>query len=312
MSAKACAGRVALVTGASKGGCGTTIAMRLAAEGARVAITARSADGLERTRAAIEAAGGEVLPLVCDLADPAQRESLVAQVEAHFGSVDILVNNAAAGDYKPFADWSLAELETLQQVNVWAPWRLSQQVLPGMQARGCGWILNLTTSVAELPAGPPFGKTAPAQAGSAYGASKAALNRMTVGLAAEVEGTGVTVNALTPQAAVLTPELAQVRDAGYLDADFFEPLETMVEAATVLCTTRDPALHGRIVYSLELLLELGQPVRDFMGTELVTDWQPADLPAQLRRQLAAHQRGGGAEGQEAARLTALLARPVAG
>ena len=60
MRGKACAGKVALVTGASKGGCGTAIALRLAAEGARIAITARSPDGLERTRSAIEAQGGEV------------------------------------------------------------------------------------------------------------------------------------------------------------------------------------------------------------------------------------------------------------
>ena len=130
MNGKACAGRVALVTGASKGGCGTAIALRLAAEGARVAITARSLDGLDRTRSAIEAQGGEVFALACDLADPQQRESLVAAVETRLGGIDILVNNAAAGGYKPFKEWTLVELEAMQQVNVWAPWRLAQQALP--------------------------------------------------------------------------------------------------------------------------------------------------------------------------------------
>tara|TARA_R110002110_G_scaffold413729_1_gene641648 strand:+ start:142804 stop:143703 length:900 start_codon:yes stop_codon:yes gene_type:complete len=290
MSVASCAGRVALVTGASKGGCGTAIAQRLAAEGARVAITARSEDGLERTRGAIKEQGGEVLLLVCDLADPQQRESLVAQVEAQLGPIDILVNNAAAGGYKPFTEWTLTELEALQQVNVWAPWQLAQQTLPGMRERGCGWILNLTTSVAELPAGPPFARTPPAQTGSAYGATKAALNRMTIALAAETEGTGIAVNALTPQAAVLTPELAKLRDSGHMDPDFFEPLETMAEAALALCTTQNTELHGRIAYSLELLRELGRPTRDLAGKTPVEHWQPADLPAQLRRQQAAHQR----------------------
>lgn len=310
MNGKACAGRVALVTGASKGGCGTAIALRLAAEGARVAITARSPDGLDRTRSAIEAQGGEVFALACDLADPQQRESLVAAVETRLGGIDILVNNAAAGGYKPFEEWTLVELEAMQQVNVWAPWRLAQQALPGMRERGRGWILNLTSSVAELPAGPPFSRTPPAQAGSAYGASKAALNRMTVALAAETEGTGIAVNALTPQAAVLTPELAKLRDAGHMDADFFEPMETLVEAAMALCTTQNADLHGRIAYSLELLLELGRPTRDLAGENLVPNWQPVDLPAQLRRQLGAHQRAGGAQGQEAARLVVALTREL--
>jgi citronellol/citronellal dehydrogenase len=310
LSGRSCAGRVALVTGASKGGCGTAIALRLAAEGARVAITARSTAGLERTRSAIEARGGEVLLLACDLADPQQRESLVGQVEARLGGIDILVNNAAAGGYKPFAEWTLAELEAMQQVNVWAPWRLAQQTLPGMRERGQGWILNLTSSVAELPAGPPFARTPPAQAGSAYGASKAALNRMTIALAAETEGAGIAVNALTPQAAVLTPELSRLRDSGHMDADFFEPLETLVEAAMALCTTHNAGLHGRVAYSLELLLELRRPTRDLAGATLVPNWQPADLPAQLQRQLGAHQRAGGAQGQEAARLAAALTREL--
>jgi NAD(P)-dependent dehydrogenase (short-subunit alcohol dehydrogenase family) len=293
------------VTGASRGGTGTAIALRLAAEGARVAVTARNQEGLDRTARAIEAAGGEAIALACNLADPEDRESLVARAEARLGPIDILVNNAAAGAYKPFTDWALAELEAMQQVNVWAPWLLAQQVLPGMRERGRGWILNLTTSVAELPAGPPFAQTAPARSGSAYGATKAALNRMTVALAAETQGQGITVNALTPQAAILTPELAKLRDAGHMDPDFFEPLETMAEAALVLCTTRDAHLHGRIAYSLQLLLELAHPTRDLGGMSLLEGWQPDDLPAHLARQLAAHGRAG-AE-QDAGKLGAALA-----
>jgi NAD(P)-dependent dehydrogenase (short-subunit alcohol dehydrogenase family) len=290
VTGRPCTGLVALVTGASKGGTGTAIALRLAAAGARVAVTARSQNGLERTARAIAAAGGEAIALTCDLADPADRECLVARAEARLGPIDILVNNAAAGAYKPFADWALAELEAMQQVNVWAPWMLAQQVLPGMRERGRGWILNLTSSVAELPPGPPFAHTAPARSGSAYGATKAALNRMTLALAAETQGQGITVNALTPQAAILTPELTRLRDTGSIDPDFFEPLETMAEAALILCTTRDARLHGRIAYSLRLLLELDHPTRDLGGKALLEGWQPDDLPAHLARQLAAHGR----------------------
>jgi NAD(P)-dependent dehydrogenase (short-subunit alcohol dehydrogenase family) len=133
---------------------------------------------------------------------------------------------------------------------------------------------------------------------------------MTVALAAETEGMGIAVNALTPQAAVLTPELAKLRDSGDMDADFFEPMETLVEAAMALCTTQNADLHGRVAYSLELLLELGRPTRNLAGANLVPNWQPVDLPAQLRRQLGAHERAGGGQGQEAARLAAALTREL--
>ncbi|MDH5172130.1 MAG: hypothetical protein OEW92_06910, partial [Gammaproteobacteria bacterium] len=77
-----------------------------------------------------------------------------------------------------------------------------------------------------------------------------------------------------------------------------------------LCTTHNAGLHGRVAYSLELLLELRRPTRDLAGATLVPNWQPADLPAQLQRQLGAHQRAGGAQGQEAARLAAALTREL--
>jgi NAD(P)-dependent dehydrogenase (short-subunit alcohol dehydrogenase family) len=172
-------------------------------------------------------------------------------------------------------------------VNVWAPWVLTQRVLPGMRERGTGWVLNMTTSVAELPPGPPFAQSGPSKAGTLYGGSKAMLNRMTVGVASEVEGQGIAVNALTPQAAILTPALQPALDGGHIHSDLFEPLETMIEAAMVLCTASPDELHARIGYSLELLIELGRPVYDLRGEALLEGWQPADLPARLAAQRAA-------------------------
>ena len=92
-----------------------------------------------------------------------------------------------------------------------------------------------------------------------------------------------------PQAAIATPALVKL-DA--FDRAFFEPLEAMVEAALALCTADPKQLHGRIAFSLHLLLELGRPVRDLEGRELVDGWQPADLPGHLATQLAAHERSG--------------------
>lgn len=283
-ASQAGAGRVALVTGASQGGTGTVVAVRLAAEGAAVAITARSVDGLEETRRRIEERGGTCLVLPCDLSDPAgARTELVARTEAALGPVDILVNNAAMGGFKPFEDVTPKELEDRLQVNLWAPWELTKAVVPGMRERGSGWILNLTTFCAELPPGPPFPTNRPSKAGFSYGATKAALNRLTVSVASECEGQGIAVNALSPQAAIATPGLVA---GGWIDQVMFEPLETMAEAALVLCTADPAELTGRIAYSLQLLVELGRPVRDLHGEELVEGWQPADLPAVIERQEA--------------------------
>jgi citronellol/citronellal dehydrogenase len=279
-----CDGRVALVTGASQGGTGTAIALRLAAEGARVAVTARSRPGLEATLERIRAAGGSGMALPADLADPAGgREDLVAQVEAELGPVDILVNNAAMGGYKPFEEWTPVQLERIQQVNVWAPWLLMSQVVPGMRARGRGWVLNLTSFSGELPPGPPFPTNKPATAGSAYGSTKAALNRLTLSVASETYGQGIAVNALTPQAAIATPDLLA---AGWVDESYMEPLETMAEAALALVTGDPAVLTGRIAYSLQLLAELDRPVRDLRGDALVAGWQPADLGAVVARHAA--------------------------
>ena len=281
---RSCEGRVALVTGASRGGTGTVAAIRLAAEGAKVAITARTREGLESTAAAVKDVGGDVLVLQCDLADPdGGRDTLVTRTEAELGSVDILVNNAATGGFRRFYNWSLADLDTAMQVNVYAPWTLMQAVLPGMRARGQGWIVNLTTFCAELPPGPPFPSNQPATGGAVYGSSKAALNRLTLSVAVENAGKGVSVNALTPQSAIATPDL---KAQGYLDDAFFEPLETMAEAVLLLATC-DPALTGRIAYSLQLLYEARRPVFDITGSSLIEGWQPDDLPAVIARQATA-------------------------
>jgi citronellol/citronellal dehydrogenase len=283
-SMKECPGRVALVTGASKGGTGTAVAIRLAAEGAKVALTARSEEGLEATKARIHEVGGEALLLPCDLADPhGGRGTLIKRTEDHLGPIDILVNNAAANGYHPFDETTAKALEHCLQVNLWAPWELMAQAVASMRRRGAGWIVNMTSFAAELPPGPPFPRNLPAKSGFQYGASKAALNRLTVAAASECEGDGISINALSPQAAIATPSLVA---GGWIDEVMFEPLETMAEASVALCSIREPPITGRIAYSLQLLLELRRPVRDLIGESLVDGWQPPDLPAIIQRQEA--------------------------
>jgi NAD(P)-dependent dehydrogenase (short-subunit alcohol dehydrogenase family) len=281
---RTCDGQVALVTGASQGGTGTAIAIRLAAEGAKVAITARTVDGLERTRLRIEELGGTCLVLPTDLSDPqGGRGQLVERTQDELGPIDILVNNAAVNGYHRFDQTLPQDLERCLQVNLWAPWELMTQVVAGMRARQRGWILNLTSFSAELPPGPPFPTNKPATAGFQYGASKAALNRLTVAAASECATDGVAVNALTPQAAIATPNLVA---AGWVDDRMFEPLETMAEAALALCSGDAQQLTGRIAYSLQLLVELRRPVRNLNGKGLVAGWQPDELDAVIVRQEA--------------------------
>ena len=282
MNSNALAGKVALVTGASQGGTGTAIAVRFAAEGAKVAITARSVDGLEETRSRIVASGGECLVLPADLSRPdGGRSDLVPRTEDAFGPIDVLVNNAAVNGYKPFVTVTAEDLERSLQVNLWAPWELMTAVVGGMRERGYGSILNLTSFSAEFPPGPPFPTNKPSTGGSVYGGARAAVNRLTVAAASETYGQGISVNALAPQAAIATPALVA---AGWINETMFEPLETMAEAALALCSGDPSVLTGRIAFSLQLLVELQRKVFDLAGDKLIEGWQPDDLPPIINRQ----------------------------
>jgi NAD(P)-dependent dehydrogenase (short-subunit alcohol dehydrogenase family) len=271
MSGK-CEGMVALVTGASQGGSGTGLAIRLAAEGAKVGITARSEEGLERTRTIMEELGGEVLVMPCDLGKPdGGRETLVARTEEAFGPLDILVNEPVYHELKQVHEWTLDELREAAELNIWAYWMTMAQVIPGMRERGRGWILNFTSFSGEFPPGPPFAFKA-RDGSSMYGATKAAINRVTISAAAENYGV-IAVNALTPQVAggrAMNSEHVPVKE-------IWEPAETMVEAGFALITGDPSVLTGRIAYSLQLIVELDIPVYDFSGKNLMDGWQPGDV-----------------------------------
>ena len=272
-------GRVALVTGASRG-IGAGIAQRFAAEGAAVAVTARTLDAepdaplagsLRETVATIEAAGGRALAVQADLADADDRARVVPQVVSELGAVDVLVNNAAAAFYLPTAEIPLRRRRLTFELNVHAPIDLAQAVLPAMRANGAGWIVNISSATSKPPKGPPFdpgfklGFTS-----TVYGASKSALERLTTGLAAEVYSDGVAVNSLAPVAAVRTPGAdALVGDVLDANPEIVEPLELFVEAALALAVADPRSLTGRICYSRPLLDELGLDYRELDGSARV-------------------------------------------
>jgi NAD(P)-dependent dehydrogenase (short-subunit alcohol dehydrogenase family) len=186
------AGKTALITGAGRG-IGRAIALGLADAGAGLILLARSAGQLDQTRAMLLDRGAEaarIRVVAADLVDEQQRDRAAgAAMEA--ARVDILVNNAAT--VEPLgvtAGIPAAELRRAFELNVIAPAALTAAMLPGMLRAGWGRIVNVSSGIAARP-GAMVG-------GNAYAATKAALEAHTVNLAAELNGTGVTVNVYRP------------------------------------------------------------------------------------------------------------------
>ncbi len=269
-----CDGRVAFITGASRG-IGKAIARRLSAEGASVVLSASrmGAHGklqgtLEQAVSVIQAAGGKAAAVAADLSDPAARADLIQRAGECFGPVDILVNNAAAATMKLPSQCSTEERSRMYDLNLNAPIDLAQQAIPAMKARGAGWILNITSASAIQPALPYRDSKLAAWVIGPYGATKAALDRYTEALAHEVAEHGIFVNAMAPVSIVLTQGADYVRDIARENPDMAEPVEMMAEAAVELCSGRHV---GRVVFSRNIVHEVGRQVRSLDGTTVLGD-----------------------------------------
>jgi NAD(P)-dependent dehydrogenase (short-subunit alcohol dehydrogenase family) len=252
-------GRVAIVTGASRG-IGESIARRFAAAGARVVLSARTLEptpgqsgSLMETVESIRSKGGTAEAVRCDVSKAEDRRRLVAESNRLFGSVDVLVNNAAVTYLLPIEQFPEKRFGLMVAVQLWAPIELTQLVLPGMRANRAGWILNITSRSASYPIGPPFEEIQARGHMSVYGTMKAGLDRLTTALASELAPSGIAVNALAPWDNVATP------GAGHhalVEGYRLEPPEMMAEAALALCSSDPRRLTGRIAYSQPLLAEL--------------------------------------------------------
>ncbi|MEX2080742.1 MAG: SDR family NAD(P)-dependent oxidoreductase, partial [Dehalococcoidia bacterium] len=238
-------------------------ALELAKRGMAVACVARTlhegdhtlSGSLDATVAEIEAAGGRGLAIAANIADEAECRRVVAETVENLGPVDLLVNNAAFAWFGPVAQVSAGRFKRVLDVNLTAPLMLSQAVLPSMVERAGGAIINVSSGAARGPGrGPYDGDTAGIGGATIYGVSKAALDRLSQGMAEEVFPHGITVASLGPSRVVMTPGTAL---HGY-STDDTEP-ETFMARAVALIAGGTPAQwSGRILYSQRVLEECGE------------------------------------------------------
>lgn len=254
-----CSGLTALVTGSSRG-LGKAIAQRLAGEGATVAVTGRTMEpdpkyrgSLRETVNEISAAGGSAIAVRADLSNTEDRQRLFAEVVDRIGAPDILVNNAAVTFLRPLDTFPERRVRLMIEMHVLAPLHLTQLAVPAMRERRRGWVLNVTSVGGDLPSGPPFDEFDRSAGFGVYGTVKAALNRLTKSLAAELYDDGIAVNAAAPSKPVATP------GAGTLDlakADT-EDIELITQTALELCTGDPASMTGRIAHTQTFLREIG-------------------------------------------------------
>ena len=179
-------GRVALVTGASRG-IGRAIAGALAAEGCRLAICARGEERLRETADELTASGVEVLALPTDVIDGAALERFVGAAAERFGRIDVLVNNAGGGGQDRFVDTTDADWQAALDLTLWPAIRASRLVVPHMERQGGGAIVMISSIYGREWGGRP-----------AYNVVKAAENGLAKSMARELAPLGIRVNAVAP------------------------------------------------------------------------------------------------------------------
>jgi NAD(P)-dependent dehydrogenase (short-subunit alcohol dehydrogenase family) len=261
-------GKVALVTGASRG-IGKETAIELARQGADVVVAARTVEPRKQlpgtigeTVGAIEALGRRALAVATDVSRAGDLDALADQALSTMGRVDVLVNNAAytSGRALTQAVWELSrdDWELQFATNVHAPFTLSKALAPSMRDHGGGVILNLTSPASEMyPVDDVFQRNFGGGGAWSYGASKAALNRMTNGLAAQLYEHGIAVVAVEP-GFVRTEFVALMEERGSFDGSAAIPMSV---PARVIAYLADPnhamPYTGTVVAAPTLFAELG-------------------------------------------------------
>lgn len=264
------AGRVAIVTGSSRG-IGKDIAHALAAAGAAVVVGARSEEPrpdprlpgtVHEVAGAIEQSGGRALARRLEMRDPASIEDCVSATVEHFGRIDIVVNNAAAFVGNLLERIEPRHVDVMTQVNIRGPLAMVRAALPHLRTaaerEGSAHVINISSRAARFPGAGPYAARADARSAAAplYGTTKAALERLTQELAMELEPDRIAVNALSPQGGINTPGVLFGQSDPENPRLDFEIAEKMAKAALWI-VRQPPSWTGHIVYDEELCAEQG-------------------------------------------------------
>jgi NAD(P)-dependent dehydrogenase (short-subunit alcohol dehydrogenase family) len=258
-------GKHAIVTGASRG-IGQYIAELFAKEGAKVICAARTvnegdhpfAGSVNTTVKAIRDAGGEATAMGCDVGEYEACVKLVEDARKIYGPVDIVVNNAALTYFVPIKDFPLSKWHRSFNINFHAIFYLSQLGLQDMLPRKSGAIVNISSGAAIGPGRGPYANDPLLQrGGTLYGAEKAAMERFTQGLAAEVYHDGVSVTCVSPSLVVPTPGTLHHKLVSGMDDPRGESPELMAKAALLLATEPIEKVSGRVCYDQQILQEFG-------------------------------------------------------
>jgi len=187
MSDKKLDGKVAVITGASKG-LGKAMALALGAAGASIALVSRNIEELNHVGRSVKDAGGEARVFQADVSEEDQVRKLERDVLGAFGKVHILINNAGINIRKPLVEFTLEEWRRVLDTNLTSVFLMCRSFIPGMKGAGYGRILNMTSTMSWV--------SLPGRA--AYSASKTALLGVTRALALELAPDAITVNAISP------------------------------------------------------------------------------------------------------------------
>ena len=232
-------GKVAFVAGASRG-IGATIVRALAREGSAVAVAARSEETgklpgtIHSVAEQISAAGGRALAVSCDVTEEASVEAAVAATVAEFGGIDILVANAGVLWLGPIESTPLRRWQLCLDVNLTGVFLVTRAVIPHVRARGGGSLIAITTTGVTM------------DGSNAYWVSKAGVERLYTGLAADLRPDNIAVNCLSPSRVVLT-EGWQAGGAGMqIPDEMVEPPEAMANAAIRLAQQDASGVTGTI------------------------------------------------------------------
>jgi citronellol/citronellal dehydrogenase len=258
-------GKVAIVTGASRG-IGQQIAELFAAEGAKVVCAARTLNegehrmlegSLSRTVNLIREKGGEATAVAADVSSEAECIALVDAARQAYGPIDILVNNAALNYYLATDTYPTNRWVRCFAINVHAPFILSKAVLIDMIPRKSGAIVNISSGAAIGPGRGPY-EDETVRGGVMYGATKAALERFTQGLAQEIaQYGGIAVAAVSPSQVVPTPGTIHHKLVTGIDDPRGEPPILMARATLLLASEPPLKVNGRVTYSQQILKEFG-------------------------------------------------------